>query len=107
MVQPASGQFSRVFAKSKTWFKPKKLIFLSGMVEFSRPFDLAQGRLQTKRGFVMPAEAGIHLGFAVGLASNLAFGKISGSTETGDFLIDRGCSTCEFPTLATPEFCQE
>jgi hypothetical protein len=68
LVQPASGQFSRVFAKSKTWFKPKKLISLSGMVEFSRPFDLAQGRLQTKRGFVMPAEAGIHLRFRGGFS---------------------------------------
>ena len=31
------------------------------MVEIPRPFDLAQGRLEVKRGFVMPAQAGIHL----------------------------------------------
>jgi hypothetical protein len=31
------------------------------MVEIPRPFDVAQGRLQVKRGFVMPAQAGIHL----------------------------------------------
>jgi hypothetical protein len=36
-------------------------MLLSGMVEISRPFDLAQGRLEAERGFVMPAQAGIHL----------------------------------------------
>ena len=36
---------------------------LSGLVEIPRSFDVAQGRLQEKRGFVMPAKAGIHLWF--------------------------------------------
>jgi len=31
------------------------------MVEIPRPYDVAQGRLQAKRKFVMPAKAGIHL----------------------------------------------
>jgi hypothetical protein len=31
------------------------------MVEIPRPFDLAQGRLEAKIRFVMPAQAGIHL----------------------------------------------
>jgi len=37
------------------------LMSLSGMVEILCPFDLAQGWLEAKRGFVMPAQAGIHL----------------------------------------------
>jgi hypothetical protein len=31
------------------------------MVEILGPFRFADGRLQAKRGFVMPAKAGIHL----------------------------------------------
>jgi bacterioferritin (cytochrome b1) len=48
------------------------------MVEIPRPFDLAQSRLQTKRGFVMPAKAGIHLRFLWKAKENLDSGPGSG-----------------------------
>jgi hypothetical protein len=51
---------------------------LSGMVEIPRPFDLAQGRLEAKRGFVMPAQAGIDLRARCQVKRNLDSGPGSG-----------------------------
>ena len=40
--------------------KTSELVSLE-MDQIPRPFDLAQGRLQAKRRFVMPAKAGIQI----------------------------------------------
>ena len=53
---------------------------LSGLVEIPRPFDVGQGRLQEKRGFVMPAKAGIHLGSWQG-KEDLDFRLYAGMTK--------------------------
>jgi hypothetical protein len=48
------------------------------MVEIPRPFEKPQGKLEAKRKFVMPAQAGIHLRARCKATENLDSGPGSG-----------------------------